>query len=296
MGKPVASMTGFARAEANHGDWRIVWELRSVNGKSLDVRLRLPAGLESLELDARRKPAASLTRGNIQMSLQLQRGAVAPQRAINRQALMAYVAEARWLVTEGHASPPTADGLLALKGVLDATPDEAPEAEAELASAALETLDNALQALAAARAAEGAEIAGVLLRRLDEMGALAAAAEADPARTPDAIRARLRSQVEVLLAATATVDEGRLAQEAALLATRADIREELDRLNAHIAAARALLSEGGAIGRRLDFLSQEFNRESNTLCAKSNAASLTAIGLQLKVVVDQFKEQVQNIE
>ena len=128
------------------------------------------------------------------------------------------------------------------------------------------------------------------------MGALAAAAEADPARTPDAIRAHLRSQVEVLLAATATVDEGRLAQEAALLATRADIREELDRLNAHIAAARALLSEGGAIGRRLDFLSQEFNRESNTLCAKSNAASLTAIGLQLKVVVDQFKEQVQNIE
>lgn len=296
MGKPVASMTGFARAEANHGDWRIVWELRSVNGKSLDVRLRLPAGLESLELDARRKPAAYLTRGNIQMSLQLQRGAVAPQRAINRQALMAYVAEARWLVTEGHASPPTADGLLALKGVLDAAPDDAPEAEAELASAALETLDNALQELAAARAAEGAEIAGVLLRRLDEMGALAAAAEADPARTPDAIRARLRSQVEVLLAATATVDEGRLAQEAALLATRADIREELDRLNAHIAAARALLSEGGAIGRRLDFLSQEFNRESNTLCAKSNAASLTAIGLQLKVVVDQFKEQVQNIE
>jgi uncharacterized protein (TIGR00255 family) len=296
MGKPVASMTGFARAEANHGDWRIVWELRSVNGKSLDVRLRLPAGLESLELDARRKPAAYVTRGNIQMSLQLQRGAVAPQRAINRQALMAYVAEARWLVTEGHASPPTADGLLALKGVLDAAPDEAPEAEAELASAALETLDNALQELAAARAAEGAEIAGVLLRRLDEMGALAAAAEADPARTPDAIRARLRSQVEVLLAATATVDEGRLAQEAALLATRADIREELDRLNAHIAAARALLSEGGAIGRRLDFLSQEFNRESNTLCAKSNAASLTAIGLQLKVVVDQFKEQVQNIE
>ncbi|WP_336742772.1 YicC/YloC family endoribonuclease [Aureimonas altamirensis] len=296
MGKPVASMTGFARAEANHGDWRIVWELRSVNGKSLDIRLRLPAGLESLELDARRKPAAYLTRGNIQMSLQLQRGAVAPQRAINRQALMAYVAEARWLVTEGHASPPTADGLLALKGVLDAAPDEAPEAEAELASAALETLDNALQELAAARAAEGAEIAGVLLRRLDEMGALAAAAEADPARTPDAIRARLRSQVEVLLAATATVDEGRLAQEAALLATRADIREELDRLNAHIAAARALLSEGGAIGRRLDFLSQEFNRESNTLCAKSNAASLTAIGLQLKVVVDQFKEQVQNIE
>ncbi|UHD44448.1 YicC family protein [Aureimonas altamirensis] len=254
MGKPVASMTGFARAEANHGDWRIVWELRSVNGKSLDVRLRLPAGLESVELDARRRPAAYLTRGNIQMSLQLQRGAVAPQRAINRQALMAYVAEARWLVTEGHASPPTA------------------------------------------RAAEGAEIAAVLLRRLDEMGALATAAEADPARTPDAIRARLRSQVEVLLAATATVDEGRLAQEAALLATRADIREELDRLNAHIAAARALLSEGGAIGRRLDFLSQEFNRESNTLCAKSNAASLTAIGLQLKVVVDQFKEQVQNIE
>lgn len=296
MGKPVASMTGFARAEANHGDWRIVWELRSVNGKSLDVRLRLPAGLESLELDARRKPAAYVTRGNIQMSLQLQRGAVAPQRAINRQALMAYVAEARWLVTEGHASPPTADGLLALKGVLDATPDEAPEADAELASAALETLDNALQELATARAAEGAEIAGVLLRRLDEMGALAAAAEADPARTPDAIRAHLRSQVEVLLAATATVDEGRLAQEAALLATRADIREELDRLNAHIAAARALLSEGGAIGRRLDFLSQEFNRESNTLCAKSNAASLTAIGLQLKVVVDQFKEQVQNIE
>ncbi len=296
MGKPVASMTGFARAEANHGDWRIVWELRSVNGKGLDVRLRLPTGLESLEFDARRKPASRLTRGNVQMSLQVQRGASPPQRAINRQTLLAYVAEARWLVTEGHASPPTADGLLALKGVLDSTPDEALDAEAELASAALDTLDRALEDLASARAAEGAEIASVLVRRLDEMAGLAAAAEADPARTVNAIRARLRGQVEALLSASAVVDEGRLAQEAALLATRADIREELDRLHAHIAAARALLSEGGAIGRRLDFLSQEFNRESNTLCAKSNAASLTAIGLQLKVVVDQFREQVQNIE
>lgn len=296
MGKPVASMTGFARAEASHGEWRIVWELRSVNGKNLDIRLRLPPGLEGLEIDARRRPTSYLTRGNVQMSLQVQRGAAAPQRAINRQALMAYVAEARWLVSEGHASPPTADGLLGLKGVLDSASDEAPDAVSELGSSALDILDRALKDLALARSAEGAEIASVLVRRLDEIAALAAAAEADPARTPDAIRARLRGQVEALLSATASVDEGRLAQEAALLATRADIREELDRLHAHIAAARSLLSEGGAIGRRLDFLSQEFNRESNTLCAKSNAASLTAIGLQLKVVVDQFREQVQNIE
>jgi uncharacterized protein (TIGR00255 family) len=294
--KPVCSMTGFARQEAAFRDWRVVWELRSVNGKGLDLRWRLPPGFEAVEAEGRRKAAACLSRGNVQLNLQLHRDGGPIGRAINRDVLSAYVAEARRLVSEGHAAPPTADGLLSLKGVMDAADPETPACEPELAQAAIDALEAALDRLTAMRAQEGAAIARVLNLRLDEIEALVRAADQDPSRSAEAIRARLGEQVQLLLGTGVPIEEGRLAQEAALLATRADIREEIDRLTAHLEAGRALLREGGPIGRRLDFLSQEFNRESNTLCAKSNATSLTAIGLQLKLAVDQFREQVQNIE
>jgi uncharacterized protein (TIGR00255 family) len=193
--------------------------------------------------------------------------------------------------------PPTVDGLLAIRGVVE-TADviETDEARLALAAKILADLDVALASLVIARQREGKAIGAVLVDRLDEIGRLVRTAEASPARTPDAIRARLAEQVAALLEASQRLDENRLHQEAVLLATRADIREEIDRLDAHVSAARALLAEDRPVGRRLDFLAQEFNREVNTLCAKANDRSLTAVGLELKAVVDQFREQVQNLE
>jgi len=193
--------------------------------------------------------------------------------------------------------PPTLDGLLSVRGVVEAVEAETDdEARAALAARVLADLDNALAALVADRMREGRAMAAVLTGHLAEIERLAAAAEASPARTPEAIRARLAEQVATLLGATEKLDPDRLHQEAVLLATRADIREELDRLAAHVAAAHALIAEDGPVGRRLDFLAQELNREVNTLCAKANDRSLTAIGLDLKAVVDQFREQIQNVE
>ncbi|MFD2236073.1 YicC/YloC family endoribonuclease [Aureimonas populi] len=294
---PVASMTGFARTEGEAAGAALVWELRSVNGKGLDLRLRLPPGFDALEPEIRRLAAARLSRGNLQISLQL-RGASAPGSiAVNEDVLARFVALADELVRGGHAVQPSADGLLALRGVIESGESASATAPEEpLRQAALHAFGGALDALVAARAAEGARLAEALGLRLDEMEALASAAEADPSRSAGAIAERLRAQVGALLSAGTPVDEARLAQEAAILATKADIREELDRLSAHIAAARALLAAEGPVGRKLDFLSQEFNRESNTICSKSNSSSLTRTGLELKVVIDQFREQVQNIE
>ncbi|WP_246160180.1 YicC/YloC family endoribonuclease [Aureimonas fodinaquatilis] len=296
MGKPVASMTGFARFETDIQGRLVAWELRSVNGKGLDAKIRLNSGYEALEPDIRRMMSGHLVRGNLQISLQLQKSIGESTPAVNMAVLMDYAAVCDSLVANGHAALPTADGLLALRGVIDQPVDMVVQPDKPLLDEMLLAFASGLDRLISARQAEGREIAQVLMRRLDEMESLVVAAEADDARRPAVIQARLKAQVEALLGTGIGLDEGRLAQEAALLATRADVQEELDRLRAHIAAARTMLAEGGAVGRRLDFLSQEFNRESNTLCAKSNATSLTAIGLQLKVVVDQFREQVQNIE
>ena len=201
------------------------------------------------------------------------------------------------LVADGHAAPPTADGLLAIKGLIDVAEQTLDETGAEARDRAVVAgFEEALSRLEAVRREEGAALASVLSARLAEIADLAERADRDPARTTEAIRRRLKEQVEALIGASEDLDAGRLHQEAALMAAKADIREEIDRLRAHLAAAEALLSAGGVIGRRLDFLSQEFHRESNTICSKSNAATLTAIGLDLKVVVDQFREQVQNIE
>lgn len=294
---PLYSMTGFARRDGVALGQRWTWELRSVNGKGLDVRLRLPPGLDRLEIAVRERLTKRLTRGNVQATLTLAREEAATTLRVNEAVLDAVIAAMNRVADRIDATAPTLDGVLAIKGVLetaDAEDDEATRAAVD--AALLAGLDGAIDDLLAARAREGEAIGRVLLGQVDEVARLTAAAEAHPARTPEAIRARLAEQVEALLGAVPALDPQRLAQEAVLLATRADIREELDRLTTHVAEARRLLGEGGPVGRRLDFLTQEFNRETNTLCSKANDRGLTAIGLDLKAVVDQLREQIQNIE
>ncbi|WP_206455032.1 YicC/YloC family endoribonuclease [Aurantimonas marina] len=294
---PVQSMTGFARHEGATDGVDFAWELRSVNGKGLDLRLRLPPGFEAIEADIRRLAAARLTRGNIQASLQLRRDDELPMFTVNEAMLDQVLSLSSRLVADGHAGPPSSDGILAIKGIVEvAERTLAPEAREMRQKGIAQGLLAAVDKLVTAREAEGLVLSEMLSLRLGEIAALIERAEDDPSRSPASIRQRLRGQIGELLDADERLDEGRLHQEAAILAARADIREEIDRLRAHVEAARALLATGGPIGRRLDFLSQEFNRESNTICSKSNSTSLTAIGLELKVVIDQFREQVQNVE
>ena len=294
---PLSSMTGFAHADGADSAYRWVWELRSVNGKGLDVRLRVAAGFEQIEGVARERLAKALSRGNVQVLLTAQPISGGTRLRIN-EAVLADVIQAMEQIGERVSlTPPTLDGILAIRGVADYVDPAADEATRAATSAAVVTsLDEAIAGLAADRDREGRAIATVLSARLDEIARLTREAEAAPARKPEAIRARLAEQVAELMEASPALDPDRLHQEAVLIATRADIREEIDRLDAHVAAARALIAEGGAVGRRLDFLAQEFNREVNTLCAKANDRTLTAIGLSLKAIVDQFREQVQNVE
>lgn len=293
----LASMTGFARTSGMHGELRWAWELKSVNSKGLDIRFRLPPGREALEPLLRAAIAKRITRGNVTINLSIQREGAAPQVRVNEEVLAAVIATAHALAQRIEAQPPTLDGILGIKGVMEVVETEETEAERDAANAALLAgFEAALAELVATRGREGGVIGGVLSDRVSEIEKLTRAAEASPARSPDAIRARLAEQVKELLGASSALDPERLHQEAALLAAKADVREELDRLHAHIGAARALLKNGGAVGRKLDFLAQEFNREANTLCSKSNDVAMTGIGLELKTAVDQLREQVQNIE
>src|SRR5688572_5899228 len=292
------SMTGFARAVANHDGVSIAWEVKSVNGKSVELRLRLPPGFERLEPALRQAVQKRFARGNFQATLTVGKaGALQAQPVVNELFLKDIAGLAQRLQEQFGVAPPSADGLLSLRGVLD-VPEaiESEEVRAALDAALLAALDHALAGLETARRAEGGALKGLLLGHIDVIEALTLKAEADSSRDPAVIRRRLAEQVRLLMEASANLDESRLHMEAAFLATKADIREEIDRLKTHIASGRALLATGGAVGRKLDFLAQEFNRESNTLCSKSNAASVTAIGLELKSVVDQFREQVQNLE
>jgi uncharacterized protein (TIGR00255 family) len=292
------SMTGFARAVADHGGAALAWEVKSVNGKSAEVRLRLPQGFERLEPAVRQAVQKRFSRGSFQATLTVGRPAAAQAQPVVNEAFLKDLAGlAKRLQEQFGTAPPTADGLLALRGVLDMP--EAVETEDERAAfdaAVMTCFGRALDGLEQARRAEGEALRGLLSGHLDAIEALTLRAEADPSREPASIRARIAEQVRLLMDASANLDEARLYQEAAFLATKADIREEIDRLKTHVASGRALLATGGAVGRKLDFLAQEFNRESNTLCSKSNAAAVTAIGLDLKAVVDQFREQVQNLE
>jgi uncharacterized protein (TIGR00255 family) len=291
------SMTGFARISGEFDGSLIGWEIKSVNGKGLDARLRLPPGFDRIDQPARQAIQSRFSRGNIQAALSVQQAEAGIQPIVNEAFLADLAGLADRLHKQFNVQPARADGLLALRGVLEFPESALDEASrAALDAAILDRLQAALGELAKARLGEGEALRAVLEGHLDRIAELAARARADPSREPAAIRERLREQVALLMDAAPGLDEARLHAEAAYLATKADIREELDRLDTHVAAARSLLKAGGPVGRRLDFLAQEFNRESNTLCSKSNAAAVTALGLDLKVVIDQFREQVQNLE
>jgi uncharacterized protein (TIGR00255 family) len=291
------SMTGFARATGVHPGNAFAWELKSVNGKGLEARLRLPPGLERIEQPAKQAIQKRFSRGQFYAALNLTRHGADVAPVVNEALLKEAATLAKRLEEEFGLAPARADGLLALRGVLEFADPLASEEEAAAFDAAiLAALDEALGGLEMARLEEGKALGRLLLGHVDEIEALTLKAEADPSREPQTIRAKLAEQVRLVMDAMPVLDEGRLSMEAAFLATKADIREEIDRLKTHVAAARALLGAGGPVGRKLDFLSQEFIRESNTLCSKSNAAAITAIGLELKAVVDRFREQVQNLE
>jgi uncharacterized protein (TIGR00255 family) len=293
----IKSMTGFARAEGAHDGAAWHWEVRSVNGRGLDLRLRLPTGSEQLEPRVREAVARHIARGSLTLTLVLERGGESALIRLNERALAQVLAAAERVRELTDATPPRIDGLIGIKGVLDIVEHEDdPEQAAARGEAMLKSLEGALVALVAARAAEGARLASTLQGQLDEIERLVGIVAASPARRREAIEERLKEQVRRLLDAGSGFDAGRLHQEAVLLATRADVEEELQRLASHISAARELLAENGAVGRKLDFLTQEFNREANTLCSKANDVEITRAGLALKTVIDQLREQVQNIE
>ena len=293
----LSSMTGFARRHGVAGTYAWNWELKSVNAKGLDLRLRLPPGWDAIEVPARARGTEKLSRGTVYANLTVDRKGVAPAVKVNEPVLNAVLATLERLRGKVEAAPPTLDGILALKGVIEVTEEDEREEDRRAAEAAiLKGFEQALAELIAMRHAEGATLGRLLSARLSEIAALAARAEAAPGRKPEAIKARLAEQVATLLSASQRFDSDRLHQEAIMLASKADIREELDRLASHVVQAQKLIDDGGAIGRRLDFLAQELNRESNTLTAKANDVDLANIGLELKSVVEQFREQVQNLE
>jgi uncharacterized protein (TIGR00255 family) len=297
MSEPLASMTGYARAGGHVDGASFNCEVKSVNGRGLDIRLRLAPGFDAIEAELRRRIGGVLSRGSVTFTLDVDRAGAGVEIEVDQQALDVVLAALDALAHRVEGQAPRLDGILGLKGVL-VERQHAPTAEAEerLHAAILVAADKCVAGLVEARRGEGGHLRKIIDGRLDEIAALTGAAERHPSRSRDAALARLRSQVDDLKAAGTGLSEERLAQEAMLLATKADIREELDRLEAHLAAARELVAKGGPIGRKLDFLSQEFNREANTLCSKSSAVELTAIGLDLKAAIDQLREQIQNIE
>ncbi len=293
----IASMTGFARTEGQDGVLSWTVEARSVNGKSLEVRCRTPPGHDALDAVARAEAARILKRGNVNVNVTAQRAQTAVPLRLNR-VLLAQVIELAREIEGAGAAPPRLDALLAVRGIIE-TEEEQQESEAVRESrerAMSRSLTQALEALAAARLSEGARLQTVLETHLTEIERLTEAAAGQASLQPAALKERLRRQVADLVEASLGLPEERLVQETALLIARADVREELDRLRAHIAQARELLAEGAAVGRRFDFLCQEFNREANTLCSKSADVELTRIGLSLKAAIEQLREQVQNIE
>jgi uncharacterized protein (TIGR00255 family) len=290
-------MTGFARTEGQTEGLAWAWELRSVNGKSLDLRLRLPPGWEALEGVCKSEIGELLKRGSVSGTLSVTEQARPPILKLNQAVVEQVVTLMRSLEGVIDATPPTIDGLLSIRGVIEVAEDVISPEQRELRQSVVQAgFRAALQALAAARLGEGERTAQALIARLDEIAGLVLEAEALAAAIPAQLRSRFQRQIATLLEAVPPLSEERLAQEVALLITRADVREELDRLGAHLQAARALLDEGANIGRRFDFLCQEFNREANTLCSKSADIGLTRVGIALKAAIEQLREQVQNIE
>lgn len=291
------SMTGFARREGTSGRYRWAWELRSVNGKGLDLRLRLPPGLDRLEIDVRKLVSLQFSRGNIQANLSISADENRFEAVVNQGALATVLALRDQLADIIDPAPLKLDTLMAIRGIIEFR--ETPEGDDAVVSRDADImagLEAAIIDLRSMREQEGEALARVLLDQVATIEALTDTIERDPSRSPAEIASRLAAQVALLMDAASGFDRDRLHAEAALIATRADLREEIDRLEAHASAARELMRKGGPIGRKLDFLAQEFNRESNTVCSKSNAAAVTNAGIELKVVIDQFREQVQNLE
>ena len=290
----ISGMTGFGRADGALGDWSWSVEARSVNGRNLEVRFRGPPGFDALERHAKASAQSRLSRGQVTLGIQTKRADSAVGLKVNQDILARYLALANQLAEEG-ATPPSADGLLSLRGVLEA-PEEADDSEARTAveAAMAVSIDEALEALKVSREREGGQLAPVIADFIDRIEALIVAAEAEASAQTDAIRERFTRRMTEL-APDAPGLQDRIFLEAAALATKADVREELDRLTAHVSSARTLLQQPPA-GRKLDFLMQEFMREANTLCSKSATTALTGIGLELKAVIEQLREQVQNVE
>jgi uncharacterized protein (TIGR00255 family) len=292
----ISGMTGFSAARGHSGGTSWAWEAKSVNGRGLDVRVRVPAGFDALEEQVRQAVPKRFKRGSFQITLTVESVDAPVRYRVNDALLESIIAHAQNMVARGVAALPTADGLLALRGVLEPESGDDSEAAREALLAAMAgSLGEALSGLEKARQQEGEALARILGGLVDSIAAQAAAARTLAESSPALIEGKFRAKLDELLG-DLKLDPARLAQEASLLAIKADIREELDRLDAHVTEARALLKSGAGQGRRLDFLAQEFNRESNTLCSKSSSTELTRIGLDLKTTVDQLREQAQNVE
>ncbi len=293
----IASMTGFARRQGSLEDFLWAWELKCVNGRNLEVRCRFPAGLDPLDGFVRAACAERLKRGNLAVTLTADDKQATPTFRINETALEQLGRLLEGLKGKIDAAPPRLDGLIGLKGVLEVEEQQvAPEITERRIQAMQADFIACLADLQQARLEEGKKLAAITRQHLAEIERLGKEAANSAAAQPVALRERLAKQIAELLPPIVTLPEERLAQEVALLASKADVREELDRLNAHVAAVRGLLDQGGAIGRRLDFLCQEFNREANTLCSKADDLALTNIGIELKAAIEQLREQAQNIE
>jgi uncharacterized protein (TIGR00255 family) len=292
----LSSMTGFGRREASDGEWSWLWEVRSVNARGLELRWRLPSGFEGLEPYLRETTAKSIRRGSVQATLTVRSGA-ANGAGVNEALLEQLLQVAlRTAARVPGAAAPRVETLLGLPGVIASNRSEITEITAEQMAALKGGFVEALEALVASRRAEGARLGDILLGLIRQIDALRLEAETAASLQPELHRERLMASVSALLAAVPGLPEERIAQEVAMLASKSDVREELDRLASHIEAGRALLASDDAVGRHLDFLVQEFLRETNTVCSKSATKALTSLGLQLKGVVEQVREQVQNLE
>ncbi|WP_319485293.1 YicC/YloC family endoribonuclease [uncultured Cohaesibacter sp.] len=293
----LVSMTGFTRMGGSFGRYNWTWEIKTVNGKGLDLRLRLPAGFDDLDRPVRAIMGERLSRGSCYVNLTVQHEEPTQTMKINQQVLESVLDAMASIRGRVDATEPSLDGILSIKGVMEQVEEqESEELHEALLEAMLGSFKDAISDLVKMRQSEGEALEKVVMQRVEELESLTRQAEDCPARTADVIKAKLRQQIERILEAEKSLDEDRLYQEAVLLAGKADVREELDRLYAHCAAVRALVAEDKPVGRKLDFLAQEFNREANTLCSKSNDTSLTAIGLDLKATIEQLREQIQNVE
>ncbi|ADU14430.1 YicC/YloC family endoribonuclease [Asticcacaulis excentricus] len=290
----LSSMTGFGRVEGHHGTFAWVYEVRSVNGRSLDLKTRVPSGYDYVERAARDLVKQRFQRGQVSLNLSIQTTEAQTGYSVNHAVLSQYLEVGQGLMQAGQATMPSLDGLLSLRGVIEATSAETDTDLAALEAPLLADLGAALEHLKSARQDEGRALFEVLAQHLVAMTEAVDRAEALAAQQTEVIRERFTRRLNELLPGSDLQE--RVMQEAAVMAVKADVREELDRLRTHIASAHTLLSDSQSQGRKLDFLSQEFMREANTLCSKAAFSDLTKVGLELKSVIDQFREQVQNVE